>query len=167
MGTSTVLSAMEWRQLSRLPTTSSWDICMPARKLHKHQRVSSDMSHLIKRVVWARCGKSKSLSRYAPEICRLQRQQTLKKRSLWKSTKGNAIFQLDMSGKVLKIWRFLGFSANIHAWCIYIYIFPPNSWLKFGTTQRSVVQELFLQEKLGCFADTQPTNPAGMSGKRH
>jgi len=40
MGTSTVLSAMEWRQPSRLPTTSSGDICMPACKLHKHQRVS-------------------------------------------------------------------------------------------------------------------------------
>jgi len=36
MGTSTVLSAMEWRQLSRLPTTSSGDISMPAYKLHKH-----------------------------------------------------------------------------------------------------------------------------------
>jgi len=33
----TMLSAMEWRQLSRLPTTSSGDICMPACKLHKHQ----------------------------------------------------------------------------------------------------------------------------------
>ena len=51
MGTSTVLSAMEWRQPSRLPTTSSGDICMPAYKLHKHQRVSSGLSHLIKRVV--------------------------------------------------------------------------------------------------------------------
>jgi len=49
--TSTVLSAMEWRQLSRLPTTSSGDICVPAYKLHKHQRVSSGLSHLIKRVV--------------------------------------------------------------------------------------------------------------------
>ena len=51
MGTSTVLSAMEWQQLSRLPTTSSGDICMPAYKLHKHQRISSGLSHLIKRVV--------------------------------------------------------------------------------------------------------------------
>jgi len=34
MGTSTVLSAMEWRQLSRLSNTSSGDICMPACKLH-------------------------------------------------------------------------------------------------------------------------------------
>ena len=51
MGTSTVLSAMEWRQPSQLPTTSSGDICMPAYKLHKHQRVSSGLSHLIKRVV--------------------------------------------------------------------------------------------------------------------
>jgi len=32
MGTSTVLSAMEWRQPSRLHTTSSGDICMPACK---------------------------------------------------------------------------------------------------------------------------------------
>jgi len=46
-----VLSAMEWRQPSRLPTTSSGDICMQAYKLHKHQRVSSGLSHLIKRVV--------------------------------------------------------------------------------------------------------------------
>jgi len=51
MGTSTVLSAMEWQQFSLLPTTSSGDICMPAYKLHKHQRVSSGLSHLIKRVV--------------------------------------------------------------------------------------------------------------------
>jgi len=51
MGTSTVLSAMEWQQLSRLHTTLSGDICMPACKLHKHQRVSSGLSHLIKRVV--------------------------------------------------------------------------------------------------------------------
>ena len=36
---------------SRLPTTSSGDICMPACKLHKHQRVSSGLSHLIKKVV--------------------------------------------------------------------------------------------------------------------
>jgi len=41
MGTSTVLSAMEWRQPSRLPTTSSGDIFMPAYKLHKYQRESS------------------------------------------------------------------------------------------------------------------------------
>jgi len=36
MGTSTVLSAIEWRQLSWLPTTSSGgrDIYMPACKLH-------------------------------------------------------------------------------------------------------------------------------------
>ena len=47
MGTSTVLSAMEWQQPSRLPITSSGDICMPACKLHKHQRVSSGLSHLI------------------------------------------------------------------------------------------------------------------------
>ena len=58
---------MEWQQPSRLPTTSSGDICMPAYKLHKHQRVSSGLSHLIKRVVWARCGRRKSLSRYAAE----------------------------------------------------------------------------------------------------
>ena len=48
---STVLSAMEWQQSSRLPTTSSGDICMPAYKMHKHQRVSSGLSHLIKSVV--------------------------------------------------------------------------------------------------------------------
>jgi len=91
MGTSTVLSAMEWQQPSRLPTTSSGDICMLAYKLHKHQRVSSGLSHLIKRVVWARCGRRKSLSRYAAESRWLKRQQTLKKRSLWKSTKGHAM----------------------------------------------------------------------------
>ena len=39
MGTSTVPSATKWRQPSRLHTTSSGDICMPAYKLHKHQRV--------------------------------------------------------------------------------------------------------------------------------
>jgi len=37
MSTSTVLSAMEWQQLSQLPTTSSGDICVPAYKLNKHQ----------------------------------------------------------------------------------------------------------------------------------
>ena len=52
MGTSTVLSAIEWRQTSRQPTTSYGDICMPAYKLHKHQRVSSDLSQLIKSIVW-------------------------------------------------------------------------------------------------------------------
>ena len=51
MGTSTVLSAMEWRQPSRLPTTSSGDICMLAYKLYKHQRVRSGLSHLIKSAV--------------------------------------------------------------------------------------------------------------------
>jgi len=40
MGTSTVLSAVEWLQPSRLPNTSCGDICTPACKLHKHQRVS-------------------------------------------------------------------------------------------------------------------------------
>jgi len=40
---------------------------MPACKLHKHQRVSSGLSHLIKRVVRTRCGKRTSLSRYAAE----------------------------------------------------------------------------------------------------
>jgi len=49
MGTSTVLSAMEWQQPSRLSTTSPEDICMPACKMHKHQRVSSGLSPLIKR----------------------------------------------------------------------------------------------------------------------
>jgi len=51
MCTSTVLSAIEWRQMSRQPTTSYGDICMPAYKLHKHQRVSSDLSQLIKSIV--------------------------------------------------------------------------------------------------------------------
>ena len=55
MGTSRVPSAMEWRQPSQLPTTSSGDIYMPACKLPKHQRVSSGLSHLIKIVVWTRC----------------------------------------------------------------------------------------------------------------
>jgi len=67
MGTSTVLSAMEWQQPSRLPTTSSGDIRMPAYKLHKNQRVSSGLSRLVKRVVWARCGRRKSLSACADE----------------------------------------------------------------------------------------------------
>ena len=87
MGTSTVLSAMECRQLSRLPTSSSGIICVPACKLHKHQRVRSDLSHLIKRAIWTRCGKRKSLSGYAHENQLQKRQQKLKKRSLWKSTK--------------------------------------------------------------------------------
>ena len=51
MGTSTVLSAMKWPQPSWLPTTSSGDICGSACKLHKHQQVSSDLSHLTKRLV--------------------------------------------------------------------------------------------------------------------
>ena len=42
-----------------------------------------------------------------------------------------------------------------------------KSLLKLCTTQRSVVQKLFLKGKLGCWADTQPTNPACMSGKRN
>ena len=51
IGMSIVPSAMEWRQPSRLSTTSSGDICMPAYMLHKHQRVSSGLSHMRKRVV--------------------------------------------------------------------------------------------------------------------
>jgi len=43
MGTSTVLSAMEWQPPSRLPTTSSGDICMPAYKLHKHHHPTSKL----------------------------------------------------------------------------------------------------------------------------
>jgi len=43
-------SAMEWQQPSRLPTTSSGEIYMSACKLPKHQRVSSGLSHLIKRI---------------------------------------------------------------------------------------------------------------------
>ena len=35
MGTSTVLSAIEWQQVLWLPTTSSGDIFLPAYKLHK------------------------------------------------------------------------------------------------------------------------------------
>ena len=79
MGTSTVPSTMEWWQPSRLPTTSSADICMPACKLHRHQRVSSSLSHLMKRVVWARCGRRKSLSRYVAENRSRKRQQKLEK----------------------------------------------------------------------------------------
>ena len=82
MGTSTVFSTMKWRQLSRLPTTSSGDICMPACKLHKHQRVSSGLSHLIKREVWTHCGRRKSLRKYAAENRWRKRQQTLKKWSV-------------------------------------------------------------------------------------
>ena len=52
INSTSVSSAMEWRQQSRLPTTSSGDICTPACKLHKHQQVSSDLSNWIKRVVW-------------------------------------------------------------------------------------------------------------------
>ena len=44
MGTPTLFSTMEWRQPSRLPTTSSGDICMTAWKLHKNQLVSSGLS---------------------------------------------------------------------------------------------------------------------------
>jgi len=87
--TSTVLSVMEWRQPSKLPTTSSGDICMPACKLHKHQRVSSGLCHLRKRVVWTRCGSMKSMRRYAAENRWRKRQQKLKN-DLWKSTKRNA-----------------------------------------------------------------------------
>ena len=72
-----------------------WKICMSAYKLYKHQRVSSGLSHLIKRVIWARCGRRKSLSRYAAKNCWLKRQQTLKKRSLWKSTNGHAMISTD------------------------------------------------------------------------
>jgi len=83
MGTSAGLSAMEWQQPSWLPTTSSGDICMPVCKLHKHQWVSSGLSHLIKRAVGARCGRRKSLSRYAADNRWRKRQQTLKKSLLW------------------------------------------------------------------------------------
>jgi len=95
MCTSTVLSAMELRQPSRLPTTSSGDICMPACKLHKHQRVSSGLSHLISRVVWTRCGRRKSLSIYAAENCLRKRQQTLKYDLCKKARKGTLWFRPD------------------------------------------------------------------------
>ena len=64
--------------------TSSGDDYMPACKLHKHQRVSSGLSDLMKRVVWTRCGRSKTLGRYAAENCWRKRQQKLEQRSLWK-----------------------------------------------------------------------------------
>jgi len=79
----------------RLPTTSSRDICMPACKLHKHQRVSSGFSNLMKRVVWTRRGRKMSLSRYAVENRSRKRQQTWKKRSLWKSTEVTLWFRPD------------------------------------------------------------------------
>ena len=95
MGTSAVLSAIEWRQPSRLPTTSSGDICMPTCKLHKQKPrqvlVSSGLSHLIKRIVWVRCGRRKSLSRYAQRItygkgsrnCKNDLYERARKRTLW------------------------------------------------------------------------------------
>ena len=66
-GTSTLPYAMKWQQPSRLHSTTSGGMCMPACKLHKLQRVSSGLSSLIKRVVSIRCGRRKSLSRYVAE----------------------------------------------------------------------------------------------------
>jgi len=42
-----------------------WRHCMLAYKLHKYQRVSSGLSHLIKRVVSTRCGRKMSFE----QIC--------------------------------------------------------------------------------------------------
>jgi len=78
MGTSAVPSATEWRQLSRHQTISSEDICMPACKLHKHQRVSSGLSNLTKRVVMACCDRRKSLNGYAVENFQVLRKRQQK-----------------------------------------------------------------------------------------
>ena len=77
-GTSAVPSATEWQQLSRQQTISSEEICMPACKLHKHQRVSSGLSNLTKRVVMACCDRRKSLSRYAVENFQVLRKRQQK-----------------------------------------------------------------------------------------
>ena len=109
--------------------TSSRDICMPAYKLHQHQRVSSGLSHLIKRVVWARCGRSKSLSRYAAENRWRKRQQTLKKRSLWKSTKGHAMISTRQSFFQNRFWnrRADGIVINKYHRTLYILDFKRSS----------------------------------------
>ena len=78
MSTSIGVSAKKWQELSQLPITSSGDICMPACKLHRHQRVSSGWLHLIKRVVWSRCGSCNNLSKYAAKNRWRKRQQKLK-----------------------------------------------------------------------------------------
>jgi len=85
MGTKTVPSAMEWRQPSQLPTTSSGDICMPACKLHKHQRVISGFVTPDKESSMSTLWR-KSLSRYAAENCWQKRPHKFKKESLWKKT---------------------------------------------------------------------------------
>jgi len=120
---------MEWLQPSRLPTASSGDICIPACKLHKHQRVSSGLSHLIKRVVWARCGRRKSLSRYVAENRWCKRQQKLKKRSLWKSTKGNAMISTRQFFYENRSWnrRPDGIVINKNHWTLYILEFKWSS----------------------------------------
>ena len=60
---------MEWQQPSRLLTTSSGDICKPACKLHKHQRVSSGLSYLYKESsVYTLWQEEKSLGRVWEEF---------------------------------------------------------------------------------------------------
>jgi len=72
-GTSTVLSAMEWRQPSRLPTTSSGDICISACKLHKHKRFvtpdkESSMSTLWQKEEFEQIRSRESLTKKAADI---------------------------------------------------------------------------------------------------
>jgi len=87
------MSTDVWRHLC---LQMSGDICMSACKLHKHQWVSSGLSHLIKRVVWARCGRRKSLGRYSAENCWRKRQQTLKNDRCEKARKETRRFLHDI-----------------------------------------------------------------------
>ena len=59
----------------------------------KHQRVSSGLSCLIRRVVWTRCGRRKSLSRYAAENRLRKRQQKLGKNLCERALKGTVWFR--------------------------------------------------------------------------
>jgi len=58
--TSTVQAAKGWQRQLRLPTTPSGGTCMIACMLHKSQKASSNLSHLTKKVTWARCGDEES-----------------------------------------------------------------------------------------------------------
>ena len=86
-GTSSVLSAMEWQQPSRLPTTSSGNICMPAYKLHKHQRVStpdkeSSMSTLWQEEEFKQICSRESLTEKAADIEKNDRCERARKGTL-------------------------------------------------------------------------------------
>ena len=78
---------------------------MPTCKLHKHEGASLDFLHLRQRVVivyryvvagerFFRCGRRKSLSRYAPKTRWRERHKKLQKKSLWKITEEDVMISI-------------------------------------------------------------------------